>query len=268
MNKTKQFWALVKFVVSINPAVFFFPLALAAPYYIPYLTRLRDYHPDLGTQLFNQNTFFVGLIGFFVLAPEIMQTPTVAASWPTGTEFLLTRAVDRHLVLRARSAFFYLLILAIPLCVLFGTLRTPSLQIREYDKVLYKQVLSQIPGSMPLPAERNQRADMITIPNGNALVASWHIWQFLSLAVITQVFVLLISRLKYRRLILFGTYSGLILIPLLAIMRIGRNAEGPSLTESMFFSFVSHQWLIWLTTIAALLLAQLWCERRFANSEH
>jgi len=268
MNKTKQFWALVRFLVLINPAVLFFPLALAAPYYIPYLTRFHDYHPGLGSLLSNQNIFFVGLIGFFVLAPEIMQSPTSAASWPTGTEFLLTRAVDRHLVLRARSAFFYFLILAIPLCALLGTLRTPTLQIREYDKIFYKQVLNQIPGSMPVPAEKGERADMITIPDGSALVASWHIWQVLSLAVVTQAFVLLISRLKYRRLVLIGTYLCLVFIPLLTILSIGSRRDGPSLTESTFFAFVSHQCLIWLLTIAALLVAQLWCERRFANLEH
>ena len=267
MNKTRQFWALVKFQVAINPFVIAMPLAMATPYYMPYFLRLHDYHPDLSSLLQNQNLFFVGIMGFLVMAPEIMRSGAYSAAWPTGTEFLLTRAVDRYLAFRARTAFFYFLILVIPLFALLGALRNPSLQISEFDKALHRQILDQIPGSMPAPVDRNGRADLVTIPNGNALVESWRAWQFLFLAIGTQVFVLLIYRLKYRRFILWAAYLGLAFLPLIIISTVGYKRAGLSPGETMFFVFVSHQWLFWLITIAALILGQAWCERRFATLE-
>jgi hypothetical protein len=216
----------------------------------------------------NQNLFFVGFVGVMLLAPEIMRSGATSAAWPTGTEFLLTRAVDRYLVLRARTVFFYVLVLAIPLFALVASLRNPGLQIREYDKVLHQQILERIPGSASAPADRDERTDIITIPKGKALVEGWHSWQFLSLAIGTQLFILLIYPLKYGKYILWTTYLGLIFVPLLTIMSIGYKSGGASSGESMFFAFVAHQTLFWIITIAALLLGQLWCERRFARIEH
>ena len=266
MNKTRQFWALVKFQVAINPFVIAMPLVIAMPYYMPYFARLRDYRPNLDLLVQNQFLFFVAILGFLVLAPEIMRSGAYSAAWPTGTEFLLTRAVDRYLVFRARTAFFYFLILVIPLFALLGALRNPSLQISEFDKALHRQILDQIPGSMSAPANPGGRGDLITIPNGNALVESWRAWQFLFLAVATQVFVLLIYRLKYRRFILWATYMGLAFLPLIILSTFGYKG-GRSASETTFFVFVSHQWLFWLITIAALILGQAWCERRFATLE-
>jgi hypothetical protein len=266
MNKITQFWALVKFQVAINPFVLIFPLAMGAPYYIVSST-LHDYHPSLDSLLMNQNLFFVGIIGFAVLAQEVMRSPASSASWPTGTEFILTRAVDRHLVLRARSVFFYLLVLVIPVFALLAALRNPSLQINEYDKIAYLEVLDRIPGTMPAPPDKWGRSSIITIPNGNALVESWRSWEFLSLAVGVQVFLFLIYRLPYRRFIVWGTYMAFVFVPLLRIMIRGFKGGGPSPGVTMFFAFAAHQSLFWPMTIGALILGQAWCERRFASLE-
>jgi hypothetical protein len=265
MNKITQFWALLKFQVAINPFVIFFPLAMGAPY-ITSLT-LHNYHPGLYSLLLNQNLFLVGIIGFLLLAPEIMRSGVSAAAWPTGTEFILTRAVDRHLVFRARSVFFYFLVLAIPLFALLAALRNPSLQISEYDKSLNRQVLDHLPGSILAPLD-NERQGLITIPNGNTLVESWRSLQFLYVAIGTQVFVLLIHPLKYRKFILWGTYLALTLFPLLTIMSGMHKSAGPLSSVTIFFAFAGHQWLAWLMATAALILGQVWCERRFASLEH
>jgi hypothetical protein len=268
MNKTRQLWALLKFQVTINPVAIVFPLVMVAPYYIPLIIRPHSYLPGFAMSISNQNLFFVGFVGVMLLAPEIMRSAATSAAWPTGTEFLLTRAVDRYLVLRARTIFFYVLVLAIPLFALVAALSNPSLQIREYDKVSHQQILDHIAGSATAPADRNERTDIITIPNGKALVEGWHAWQFLSLAIGTQLFILLIYPLKYGRYILWTTYLGLIFVPLLTIMSIGYKRGGASPSEAMFFAFVAHQPLFWMITIAALLLGHLWCERRFAGLEH
>ena len=277
MNKIKQFWALLKFQMAINLLIILMPLIFIMGY-IPYLTRSPGHAYNLAYLLSNQNIFFVGFIAIMLLAPEVMRSATTSCVWPTGTEFLLTRAVDRRLVFRARSLLVYLGILAVPVAMFLFALKSPGLQLAEYNKISYRQVVNQLAGSIPAPAEKDGRSEKITIPNGNTLVESWHIWQFLCVAVCTQVFVLLIYPLKYRRFILWGTYLGCIFVPLIiSILSISRilsisphdvsRGESLSTNEAVFFAFVAHQWIFWFVTILALLMGQLWCERRFARLE-
>src|ERR1700678_754500 len=114
MNKTRQFWALWKFQAASNPYVLFMALAFGMPFFIPFIFRSRsDFLPHLDYLLSDQDMLVVGLglCAFMVLAPDAMGARASNAIGATGIEFLLTRAVDRYLVFRARSFFFYLLIL-------------------------------------------------------------------------------------------------------------------------------------------------------------
>jgi len=264
MNKFRQFWAIFKFQVSVNPFVILLPLAMAMPYFIPYFYAGKDTHPDLVSLLSNANLFFVGLIAVILLAPEISRYKAYNAMWPTGTEFLLTRAVDRPMVLRARSAFFYFLILVIPVFTLFWTLKAPDLQVREYDKLAYEKILDQVPGSIAGPASHPGMAEEITIRNGTSLVGLYHIWIYLCIAVCTEVFVYLIYPLRYRQIILWVTFYACVFIP---SARFVLHTNGPSLGETVFFAYVAHQALLWITAIAAVILGHLWCERRFERME-
>ena len=81
------------------------------------------------------------------------------------------------------------------------------------------------------------------------------------------MFVYLIYPLKYRRLILWGAYLGVIFLPLLMLGNHAQKVESLSTKETVFFSFVAHQSLFWFMSILALLFGQLWCERRFARLE-
>jgi hypothetical protein len=269
MNKTKQFWSLFKFQTTVNPFIIFMPLMFAMPLYIKYITGSfgHDYHPSLDLLLSNQNLLFVGFIGVLLLAPEVVQSGAANAMWSSGTEFLLTRAVDRHLLFRARVAFFYLLILTIPFATLLAALKNSDLQIDEYHKISHQAVLSQIPGSIPAPDDKYGRTQEITIPNGNALVESCHLWISLITAMGTQVLIFLIYPLKYRRFIFWAIYLGVIFIPLLSLRNSTSRDEKLSSDEIFFFSFVAHQPLFWFLTALALILGQLWCERRFARLE-
>jgi hypothetical protein len=268
MNKIRQFVALLRFQMAINPFILFMPLALGMPYFLPFITSsARIYHPPLESLLSNQNIWLVGLIGVLLLAPELIRPGASNEIWATGTEFLLTRAVDRYLVFRARSAFFYLLILTIPIAAYCSTLRNPSLQITEYDKSSHQKVLAQMPGSTPEKADRDGRSQTITIPNGNTLVEGWRLWWFMCAAIGAQVFVYLIYPLKYRKFIWWGTYLVAVFLPLLAVLRHAQEVGHLSTQERMFFAFVEHQPLFWSMAIAGLILAQLWCERRFSQLE-
>jgi hypothetical protein len=270
MNKIKQFLALLKFQVSIIPFPFLFlmPLVLLMPYYIPYFFNWsgHNYHPSLDLLITNQNLFIVGIIGFLMLAPEIARSETQLAQWPTGTEFLLTRAVDRHLVFRARSAIFCFVLLIVPL-VFLCVPSNPTLQISESRKLAHQQLLDRIPGSISAPADKFGTLGAITIPNGNALVEGWHFWQILCLAIGIQLFVMLIYRQRHRRYILWGSYIVLIYISIFTVGVFASKSDSLSANEVGFIAFASHQALFWVVTIAALLLGQLWCERRFTGFE-
>ncbi len=270
MNKNRQLWALLKFQAAITPFAFIIlmPLVLAMPYYMTFVMRLmgHDYHPGFNQLLSNQNLIFVGLIGVMLLVPEVMRTAATSAQWPTGTEFLLTRAVDRNLVFRARAILFYVIILAIPLCVFPFAVVNPSLQIAEYNKIARRQVLDQMAGSMAAPADKDGLPGNLTIPNGNPLVESWRLWTILCVAIVVQLLIFLICPLKWRRYIFWAVVAGIIFIPMSPAFT--NKSDGLSIDEAMFLFFAAHQALIWLVTIVMLFLGQLWCERRFAGLEH
>ncbi|MGA3172001.1 MAG: hypothetical protein ABSE62_13420 [Chthoniobacteraceae bacterium] len=270
MNKIKQFLALLKFQVFITPLPFlvFMPFVLVMPYYIPYfLSRsVHEYHPGLDQLITNPNIFMVGIIGLMILIPEISRGEMYLSQWPTGTEFLLTRAVDRYLVFRARSAVFYFVLLITPLAGLCAP-HDSSLQIEEYGKISHQQLLDRIPGSIAAPADKFGRLGDITIPNGITLVDSWHVWQILSLAIVIQLFAVLIYKQKYRRYILWISYIVLIYVSIFVLTAHTPKDGSLSDDETMFLSFAAHQTLFWIVTIAALLFGQLWSERRFAGFE-
>jgi hypothetical protein len=271
MNKTKQFWALLKFQAVLSPlrALILMPLAMTASNYIPsfFSRSVHGYHPGLDQMLSNQNLFLVGFFGVMLLAPEVMRTEATRAQWPTGTEFVLTRAVDRPMVFRARAALFYLFIVALPLCALPFAVANPSLQVNEYNEAAHQLILDKLTGSIPAQTIGNLKSHEITIPNGNMLIGSWRIWTILSVAIVVQLFFLAIYPLKYRLAVLTVAFFAVIGLPLFITLRLISRSDVPSFNEPMFFIFTAHQAMAWVLTIVAIFLGQVWCERRFAGLE-
>ena len=269
MNKIRQFWALLKFQVASKPEIILLPLVFGALYFIPFITASgRHGSNTLEYLLSSQNMWLVGFLGVMLLVPEVMTSAATKGLWATGMEFLLTRAVDRPLVFRARSALFYFIILAIPMTAFLGALKKTDLQIDEYNRTEYGQVLDHMAGSVP-SAVNGEKSTTITIPNGKILVKSWCLWLFVCTAIGVQVFINLVYPLKYRRFILWGTYLAFIFFPVFLVVNYFRSSaiESLSMRETVFFTFIAHQPFFWLATIAALLLGQLWCERRFSRFE-
>jgi hypothetical protein len=225
------------------------------------------YYPSLDLLLPVQNLYFVFMIGAMVVAPEAFYA-VVAQMSASGSEFLLTRAVDRHLILRARIAFFYLLILAVPCMIVMGALTKPDLQIGEYHKTLNAQIVANLPGSIAAPPDKYGGLDEITVPRGNLLLEGWHLWILLISGLVLQMTIILVYPFKYRRFVLWTLFLGIVLLPIFFDLRnVGINDENPTWSEALFFSFVAHQPLLWILTSLALILGQIWCERRFARLE-
>jgi hypothetical protein len=229
----------------------------------------KDYHPSLDTLLMIQNLFFVGMIGAMLVSPEKYQFGGLNASTSYyGTEFLLTRAINRPVLYRAGVTLWYLLVLILPLITVLHALNDPDLVVEEYATTVQQSCLTQVPGSTLLPSETKKHStELISIPRGNVLVAEWQFWMFLLTAIATQVLLVLLHPIKYGKFIFWAFFFAMIFLPLIFIFdTIGKGT--PSLYEALFFSFTSHQLLCWILTASALVLTQLGCERRFVTFEH
>jgi hypothetical protein len=263
MTNAKQFWALLKFQTKVNPFVWFVPIFLSAPLFITG-TFLSWYHPSLHSVLGVQNLFFVGLVALWVLVPEIAQGGNSTRS--AGTEFLLTRAVDRPIFYRSRAALFYVLVFLIPLVGLVLSLKTPDLKVTEYSNVAQQECLRNVRGSTLEADPSGGRSPLIAIPRGNVLVEEWHFWMYVITAVGAQTLLSLLYPLKYRTYIFYAVFLGIIFLPLAVGLREMRAAT-PTYMERLFFSFASHQAAFWTITALGLIWGQLWCERRFCRLE-
>jgi hypothetical protein len=272
MKTANQFWALLKFQSTINPFIWAMPIAFGLPLF---LTRaLPDsYHPSLSSLLTVQNLFFVGIFGSMVIAPERFQWGAANAAWNPGSEFLLTRAIDRPILYRSKATFLYVLVLLMPLMSVYYSLEKPDLRVTEYSDAARQQCLSNVPGSRLEKDPSGNRYPLIFLPRGNVLIEEWHCWSFLAAIVGVQVLLLLLYALKYRILFFYVFFMGSIFVPLIWDLlwtfhniHVGKPTS-TSLGEGPFFFFASHQLLFWSLTALAVIAGQLWCERRFAQLE-
>jgi hypothetical protein len=269
MTTFKQFLTLFRFQSTVNPYIWFMPLAFATTLFIPYIHGLvpGNYHPGFTSLFSNQNLFFIAIFGTSILAPEKYQFGNSALmSSYFGNEFLLTRAVDRPIVYRAKIALLYLLVLAIPLLGIAQSVRNRDLIVTEYSKPVQQLCLAQVPGSSLLPPDRDHRAPtLIAIPNGNVWVAEWNLWVFVTAALTMQLLIILLYPYRRGKVVFWIVYFGFILVPLFDLVHFARN--DPTVNEELFFAFAGHPWLAGILTTAVFISAQLWCERRFAQLE-
>jgi hypothetical protein len=268
MNSTKQFWALFKFQTKLNPFIWFMPLAFGFPVLLPlWRAPVGNYHPDFFGLVFNPTLFSFAIFGAMILAPErIFFGNASAMSCYYGTEFILTRAIDRPILYRARAAFIYLLVLMIPLVGLVHALRKPDIVVQEYSHPIRQAALAAVPGSTLLPAETKKgKSSLLAIPRGNVLAAEWQMLLPVMLVILMQIGVVILHPFKYGRWIFWSLYVALCFGPLFDITPNG--TKGPTLNEAAFFAFAGHQVLFLGSIAVAFVVAQLWCERRFARLE-
>lgn len=273
MNSTKQFWTLVKFQFLLNPVMWFLPLIIGVSSLIPFLIQGNSaYHSSLSFYFYtNQTFFFVGIFGSMILAPEkfLFNRMKVAAGY-SGTEFFLTRAIDRPVLYRAKAFLLCALILLLPVCTVFYFLCTPELIVQESSKIETQQVLDHIPGSAlsTVPSAPGLQPSII-IPRGNVLIAAWQVWVFILAIIALQFLILVLYPYKFGRTLFWVLcYLGLLGPAFLPMYQLGKNMQNmPSPPERLFYFFAEHQPAIWISTVFALILCQLWCERTFARQE-
>jgi len=267
MTTTNQFWALVKFQGSINPYLWFLPLAFGFPLILPYIGGGfgKSYHPDFFLLTFNQNLFFIGIFAAALLAPERFQFGTAAQlASIVGTEFVMTRAVDRSVVYRVRAIFFYTLVAVAPCLGLLHALATPDLVVTEYSKEIQHTCLASIPGSVLLPPESGRGASsLISIPGGNVLAGLWQLLLPLAVALMTQGLMQVLYPFRYARVAFWVLFFSVAFAPL--FVQIG--SQTTPLSERLFFWFAAHPLEFWVGFAALFVVVQVWCERGFARME-
>jgi hypothetical protein len=117
MNPAKQFWTLFKFHLIANPYIWFFMFSFCTPLFF-----ISSANLDLDSLARNQSLIFIGFIGVMFLAPEIFGS-FASNQYPLfQSEFLLTRAIDRTMLARAKGAGFYFLVLLVPVFMLLLSL--------------------------------------------------------------------------------------------------------------------------------------------------
>ncbi len=265
MNSAKQLWSLFKFNTTMNPFIWFMLFGLDMPLFIPYLTG-SSYHTHLSSLLQVQTLFMLGLAGMWILAPEMAQSWGANTGSFAGTEFLLTRAIDRPILYRSRSMFLYLLVLLIPLLSLLYSHSNPDLKVTEYVKSAQQLCLSSVPGAVLQPNPSGSRSPLISIPGGNVLVQQWQIWIFAVCSLAVQALLLVIYPLKRRLLIFYTLFLTSVFVPLFFDFH-DIHHDSPVTMERLFFLFAAHQPLFWILTTAVFLFTQLACERRFTRLE-
>jgi len=283
MNKTKQFWTLVKFQILVNPTVWMLPVFFLIPHLVTYSTFAKFSSLDL--LLGTSNMIFAVIFGIYVLSPESVQRKSGGIS-VSSTEFLLTRAVDRRMISRARVFIYYCFISVVPLGMWIYSYNHPDIQVFAYERNEQELILSHLPGSAAVrdhmqeelhshlsststARDRENMDTNIMIPNGNILIQEWVLSTYVMLALGMQVIILAVSNLKYRTFFQWGLYFALLIsmtgMPFLTILT--HASKQISWMESSFLYFSTHQIIWWITAIVLFLLGQVWCERRFTNTE-
>jgi hypothetical protein len=264
MIKMKQFWALFRFQTTVNPFIWFMPIAFGLPLMFQ-SNFLLLYSPNLSSLLPVQNLFFVGFFTAMILAPEKFQFGSTSNAWNSGTEFLLTRAIDRPLLYRSKVFFLYIIILLAPLANVLHSSKNPDLKVTEYSNEARQQCLKSVPGSILESNPNGSRSPLISIPRGNVLIEKWHFWLFLISALGGQALILLLYPFKRAIWIFYAIVMSSVFLPFFDFHHL--RDETPTLLQRVFFPFAAHQWAFWILTVLAVMLGQLWAERRYARLE-
>ena len=256
MNPAKQFWTLFKFHLIANPYIWFFMFSFCTPLFF-----ISSANLDLDSLARNQSLIFIGFIGVMFLAPEIFGS-FASNQYPLfQSEFLLTRAIDRTMLARAKGAGFYFLVLLVPVFMLLLSLKNPDLKVVSFEESERQACLSFIRGSVLLKSPHE--VDHLAIPSGKILIAAWHAWACLSSAIVVQLLIALIYPFPYRKYVVWGLFGSAILLPLISLYFHAKIFAG----NRLFFLFAAHQTLFWTETLFLVVLSQLWCEQRFARQE-
>jgi hypothetical protein len=267
---------LFKFQALSNRKLWYIPALMLLGFSTDIFRIIQKIDFDLDSQI--SNTFVLWLL---LWAPYSKRFPGIHPLAGMSTQFLVSRAVDRNILYRSTLALLYFVILAVPFAIFLFALKKPDLEVYLYSGISPDLCLSHVPGSSLVTTHTGHDRPLIFIPNGNPLIAAWHLWAFL-VGMLGMQFLSLIPYHKLRWLKIspfvwksfFGILLGLllsvfgILVGLLfGLLCIVVILASLSYNNHLFYSFAAHQTAFWIVTVPMLIVGQFLCERRFARME-
>lgn len=239
MKTPSQFWTLFRFHAFASPWIWIMPLALGFQGYI----GPTHFYGDLNTALifFNQLSWIPLMLAAMIFLPEFF----LGGAWTTaqtqqqvqtfGADFILTRAVDRTSVFRARGALFWCIIGVAVLSWIAVAAFTPGFTLELSSRSGAAQnaayYLQHLPGSF---IEKTAQSGDVTIraPFGNLQIKLLMGATALFMSMVWVILLPLVSRLPNRRLIYWGMFIvgilGLSFLPIL-----GRSPLEPVLVAGL-----------------------------------
>jgi len=180
------------------------------------------------------------MIAAFVFIPELWTGMTGANQQAQqnlqgcSADFLLTRAVDRPVVFRARATLYWILILLSAVILLALASRKPSVSMEVPLKppgagMVY---LETLPGAFV--AKATESTETIFLPAGRLAIAGTLVLLSIACSAFWQGFVFAISGLKFKRWIFFAAVIGVSCSPFVLL------AGGNHFLENLVFLILKH----------------------------
>lgn len=235
MKTPSQFWTLFRFHALASPWIWFMPLVLGFQGFI----GPTHFYGDLNTALifFNQLSWIPLMLAAMIFLPEFF----LGGAWTTvqtqqqvqsfGADFVLTRAVDRPSVFRARGALFWCIIGVSIVSWIVAAAFTPGFTLELSSRSGAAQnaayYLQHLPGSF---IEKTAQNGDVTIkaPFGNLQIKVLMGATALFMSMAWVILLPLVSRLPHRRWIYWGMFVvGILGVSFLPIL--GRSPLEPVL---------------------------------------
>ena len=254
MKPLQQFFALLRFQAFAVPQIWIFPIAFNIGAF--FFLMSGDKWWGLSSALSSSGmmwTMSPMMLATFVFVPDLwtgMSGVQARQNLQTfSADFLLTRAVDRPVVFRARTALFWILVLLPAVVLLALAAWKPSISIEaplnppEAGSVY----LETLPGASV--TKTTKTTETITAPTGRlSIVGVIGLLSIVS-AALWQGFVFAINDLKFKRWIFFTVVIGMIAFPFLTLSR--RHS-----LESLIFLILKHP--IAAVGLTGLVVAAAW----------
>lgn len=240
MKPLQQFFALLRFQAFASPQIWIFPVAFGLQPCISLM--VGDTWRGLTIALSTSSMMWMGpmMIAAFLFTPEVwtgapgtgLQTQQSLQGF--SADFLLTRAVDRPVIFRARAALFWLLI-AVPALILLALAawKAPiSIEVPLQPPGVGAFYLEALPGASV--TKTTKTTETITSPAGRLAIVSAMGLLSLVTAAFWQGFVFAICRLKFKRWVFFACVILVIGSPFFVIK--GRS----HFLENLIFLILRH----------------------------
>ncbi len=217
---------------------------------------------------------FIAIWIFFPKGMALM--PGQNSARPTGqmdhSEFVLTRAIERKHLARAKTVTFWIVAL-LPLLVELGiSFRNPDLTLLTFtsknsDHISQEQYMAAFPSSHLETSDSSSSDKDLVIPYGQTFRSLWDLWKVWLTLCLSQGFCAWVMNSRFQKVIFWGGYASLLLWLISPVFFLSKPLHIFPSEEHVFFFFHSHMLLLFLGALALGVGVHLLYERQFQKVE-